>query len=132
MFIIEAVVHSQYLENEVVAALGSRGLVTMTMPPRFLPKKTEASNVCEINPLVGPKCKGKMRILALVNNQEEIPEIPTSLEIPKATAPPRYQELHNRSCSIKFYAMTSSKRWRSISYVLVCCGCPKAPYQSTD
>lgn len=60
--------------------------------PTTKPSATWAAcikRIYEINPLQCPRCKGTMRIIAFLTNEQTILEISDSLGLPRAQAPPK-------------------------------------------
>ncbi len=45
--------------------------------------------VFEFDPLECPRCRGQMRIIAFLTDEQEILKIADSLRIPRAQAPPK-------------------------------------------
>jgi uncharacterized Zn finger protein (UPF0148 family) len=67
-------------------------LETQEPEPARQPSPTWAQcikRIFEIDPLECPKCKGKMRIVAFLQNEAEIHKIMNSLGIPKFSPPPK-------------------------------------------
>lgn len=65
---------------------------TVTEEPHKAPSVSWATcmkRFFEINPLECPRCKGQMRILAFLTNEQEITRIADALRIPRAQAPPK-------------------------------------------
>ena len=68
----------------------SFGAVLVPLPgPDVASAKSDMKRIFEIDPLLCPRCKGTMRIVAFLTSEREILKIADSLRIPRAQAPPK-------------------------------------------
>jgi len=70
------------------------GGVLLPLPgPDVASAKSDMKRIFEIDPLECPRCKGTMRIVAFLTNQQDILAIADALRIPHAQAPPKLPRL---------------------------------------